>query len=205
MNLFPAAFLLAATATCCSACTMRMPHFEDDFSFRPDSLKTYTITLLKQKEDTGVYNGKPFKYILREKAGMQLRLIGREDTLYHMQCRFTCFKQVRADTVPMEKDTAMYEPMPSAEEIKRNANQEIQSWYVLAAGVPMDVWMNRRGEVVRAAGDDRIVDSVVARSHADRRTVASVLREPLGETAVQDYLNEVFAFVPARAVDTGKS
>jgi len=204
MNLFYVSCMLVAVS-CLSACSMRMPP-PDDFSFRPDSLKTYNIHLVRQTQDDGTQNGKPYSIVWREKAGMTLRFISQEDTLYHLKLCFTKYKRERPDSgQAIEQDTVAYEPAPTAAQVKNDANMEIRYWYSLAMGVTVDVWMNKKGEVARVDGYNRIVDSVVARCAGDRRTIAYVLRNGLGEEAVRDYLTCVFPFVPARRMETGKS
>ncbi|MBS1562789.1 MAG: hypothetical protein JST39_00315 [Bacteroidetes bacterium] len=189
-----------------TACSTPAPP-GDDFSFRPDPLRIYHVTLILQSEDSAVSDkGIGIAWRWREKIGMQLRLLEQKDSLYHLAMTYTGYSRTPWKAiVPIEDDTAFSREIPTPETMKRNIGEEIRYWFLLATGVPQDVWINRKGVVVKVDGYSRLVDSVVARSGANRREVYNVLKEELQETATQDYLNQVFSFVPGRHIDSGKS
>ncbi|HEY4150758.1 MAG TPA: DUF6263 family protein [Chitinophagaceae bacterium] len=176
MRLFCSSCLLLSCLIYFPACRQTDPAF----GFHPDSSKVYLITWAQVTDSTRIEN-----------ITMQLRLIQTMDSLYRLKLTFVDFKK-KAPTMSFVL----------------NGKSIPDLWqYQLGflKGLSLDVWMNKKGEVIKMGGFDALADSVAALSGEDRRELAYSLREDAGEEIMRDRLTRLFSFVPGRRKETGQN
>jgi uncharacterized protein DUF6263 len=180
----------------------------DNFYFRPDSFKIYSITLNKQETSGWKYNNKDQVATTSEKINFSLKLICTVDSLYQLKLTFG---DIRVTHRPMRitigriTKTCALDSIPSTETIENNFYQF--NYYLLGftKGLSLYIWMNKKGEVVQVKGFDNLADSVAVLSGGNKKDVKYALTDDAGEKTISDYLNQLFSIAPDHKENAGDS
>ena len=171
---------------------------EKRFSFSPEPGKKYFISTKHEMKDSWFYE-KLQKTYRSVQIDMQFELVDTKDSLFQFTLTFADFKIKQPPiTVIIGKTTTVFK-VDSISPKENNTNNPMQFDYYLLGltkGLSMKVWMNKKGEVLKVDGFDKIADSVSKISGHDKKEVRYLLKEYLGEKIVTDYLNELFCIAP---------
>jgi hypothetical protein len=204
MDLLP--FLFCTTLIFLSACGQQNS-LNENFYFHPDSSKLYTVTLNTQETSSWQY-GKEQTMKNSAKITMVVNLARIIDSVYEMKLTFG---DIRISQPPVTitnngvTKTYQLDSIPSKKGIKNNFLQLGYYWLGLTKGLSEYVWMNKKGEVLKVAGFDSVVDSIAVLSGSDKKEVNYSLRERVGEKIIADYFNQLFCIAPDHKENRGES
>ena len=75
----------------------------------------------------------------------------------------------------------------------------------LTKGLPVYIWMNKKGLVLSVEGFNEIADSVAVLSKENKKEIRYCLSDYIGEKTIKDNLNPLFSIVSNRAQKAGDS
>jgi len=170
----------------------------DAFGFKPDPHAVYNVVKTKQSTEEWTYEGTPRQAVHYTETGFVLEPQQQQDSSTVVKITFDRFriKELNVDT---EK------PSPTAQEVSDDPAKLWDYLLHLVTQRSLQVTIDNHGVVKNVQGIAALLDSVCKVSGNDKMIVRAYLRDVVSKEAIQDDLNEMFCFLPAREKEPGQS